>query len=143
MTDGTLGGGCLCGAVRFEIDLPTRFCAHCHCSMCRGAHGAAFVTWVGVPNEQFRLVEGAEHLRRHASSAAAHRSFCRECGSTLLFDGERWPGETHVARAAISGEIDRAPQAHVYWDDRAPWLTLYDELPKLGGPTGVEPLSPG
>ena len=92
--------------------------------------------------DRLREVEGAERLRRHASSGAARRSFCGQCGNMLLFEGDRWPGETHVARAAIAGEIDRAPQAHVYWDDRARWLTLRDELPKLGGPTGVEPLSP-
>lgn len=141
MALGTVSGGCACGAIHFEIDLPTRFCAHCHCSMCRRAHGAAFVTWVGVPNAQFRLLGGTEKLRRHASSSTARRSFCGECGSMLLIEGERWPGETHVARAAISGEIDRVPQAHVFWSDRVTWAALHDELPKLGGQTGVEPIS--
>ena len=38
-------GGCLCGAVRFSLELPSKWCAHCHCSMCRRAHGAGYVTW--------------------------------------------------------------------------------------------------
>ena len=37
-------GGCLCGDVRFTVDWPSKWIAHCHCSMCRRAHGAAYVT---------------------------------------------------------------------------------------------------
>jgi hypothetical protein len=133
-------GGCLCGAVRFEITPPTKWCAHCHCSMCRRAHGAAWVTWVGVPAGQFRLTAGESALVRYASSAAAHRGFCSSCGSTLLFESARWADEVHVALANVEGDIDRTPQAHVYFDDRAPWAEVHDELPRRGGPTGTAPL---
>ena len=132
-------GACLCGAVRFEVTFPTKWVAHCHCSMCRRAHGAAFVTWLGVVREQFRILEG-EQLGRYQSSPGATRSFCKRCGSPLFFESERWAGEVHIARAAIAGEVDRAPQAHVFYSDRADWLALHDDLPKRGGVTGTEPL---
>ena len=32
-------GGCLCGAVRYEVDRPLRDVVLCHCAMCRKAHG--------------------------------------------------------------------------------------------------------
>ena len=38
-------GKCLCGAVRFRMRFPSKWVAHCHCTMCRRAHGAAFVTF--------------------------------------------------------------------------------------------------
>jgi hypothetical protein len=41
-----VGGACLCGAVKIETTLPSLWSAHCHCSSCRRAHGAAFVTYV-------------------------------------------------------------------------------------------------
>jgi hypothetical protein len=129
-------GACLCGAVRFEIEFPTKWCAHCHCSMCRRAHGAAFVTFVGVARER-----GEENVQRYASSRDAIRSFCRVCGSTLFFEGVRWKDEVHVVRAAIEGTIDRDPQAHCYFDDRARWVTIADDLPRLGGPNGNEPIT--
>lgn len=135
----TVTGGCLCGAVAFEITMPLKFVAHCHCTLCRRAHMAAFVTWVGVKAERFRLTAGAERLGRFSSSPGTTRSFCQTCGSPLLFESERWPGEVHVARAAIPGALTRKPAMHVYWDDRAPWLDLHDALPKLGGETGMEP----
>ena len=40
------------------------------------------------------------------------------------------------------GPIDRPPQLHVYFDDRAGWLDLDDDLPRLGGETGLEPIKP-
>ncbi len=133
-------GGCLCGAVRFELQLPTKWVAHCHCSMCQRAHGAGFVTWASVPATQLRIVEGDDHLARYRSSDAAVRSFCKTCGSSLFFESTHWPGEIHVARANIPGELDRAPQAHAFFSDKAAWVTVDDDLPKRGGVTGIEPL---
>lgn len=133
-------GGCLCGAVRFRIAFPTKWCAHCHCSMCRRAHGAAFVTFVGVPSGQFAIERGADDLVRFDSSAGAWRRFCRVCGSTLTFEGERWPDEVHVVVANLDGPLDREPAAHCYWDVRVAWVHIDDALAKLGGPSGTEPL---
>ncbi len=134
-------GSCLCGGVRFEITFPTRFCAHCHCGMCRRAHGAAFVTWVGVTGHQFRVSQGADLLKVYRSSESAQRTFCQRCGTTLLFEGDRWPNEVHVARACIEGDIDREPSAITYWDDRAHWYDASANVKKLGGKSGVEPIS--
>jgi len=138
---GTVRGSCLCGAVRFEAALPSRFCAHCHCSNCRRAHGAAFVTWVGFANEQLRIVAGADVAVAYRTDTDATRTFCGRCGSTLFYQGPRWPGETHVARANIEDEIDRLPAAHVYIDHRASWWEPGDDLPRYGGSSGTEPKS--
>jgi hypothetical protein len=40
----------------------------------------------------------------------------------------------------MEGPIDRDPQVHVYFDDRAPWIAVDEKLPRLGGQSGVEPL---
>lgn len=40
----------------------------------------------------------------------------------------------------VTGKIDREPQLHVYFDDRADWVQVTDDLPRLGGKTGLEPL---
>ena len=133
-------GGCMCGAVQLEIELPPKWCAHCHCGMCRHAHSSAFVTWVGVERDKFRLTAGEDSLVRYASSAAAQRSFCRTCGTTLLFEGDRWPNEVHIARACFGDDVDLVPTAHAYFDDRAPWLNLGEDLARYGGKSGTEPL---
>lgn len=124
----TVQGGCLCGAVRFEIELPSKWCAHCHCTMCRRAHGAGFITWVGMEKTQFRIIAGEDELSWYRSSPPASRGFCRQCGSTLFFQSTRWPTEMHVVLANIDAAIDRAPAGHVYYDSHADWITVNDGL---------------
>jgi len=139
----TVTGGCLCGRVRFEIGLPTLFCAHCHCSMCRKAHGAGFVTWIGVPYARFRITSGEDLLRRYDSSAHGWRRFCGECGSSLLCESSTHPEHLDIALGSVDGEIDRAPSLHVFVDDRASFVGIDDGLPRRGGKTGFEPQGSG
>ena len=126
------GGREVFTVVGFELDLPTKWVAHCHCPMCRRAHGAGYVTWASVPTSQFRITKGAEQLGRYASSAEATRSFCRTCGSPMLFESNAWAGEVHIALACVQGEVDRAPQAHAFFSSKAPWTVVEDGLPRKG-----------
>ena len=124
-------GGCRCGQVAFEFDLPSRFCAHCHCEECRRSHGAALVTWVGTWRESFRILRGEESLGKYTSERQATRSFCSRCGSMLFFESPRWAGEVHVARAQIAGPIDREPGAHVFYGEHVSWMTFEDGVTKV------------
>ena len=138
MASAIVTGSCFCGAVEFEITLPTLFCGHCHCSMCRRPHGASFVTWTGVPPERFRITEGEQDVAHFQSSKKGRRGFCRKCGSQMFCQTE--PEVIDVALASLHGEIDRSPEAHYYYDSRADWTEVNDDLPKLGGESGMEPL---
>ena len=119
-------GSCLCGTVKFAITLPTKWCAHCHCSMCRRAHGAGFVTWVGVRSEHFEITSGESQLHRYRSSNEAVRSFCSSCGSTLLFESQKWPGEVHIVLANFDTPIDRQPETDAYAADRVSWIPAWE-----------------
>jgi hypothetical protein len=48
----------------------------------------------------------------------------------MFFESERWPNETHVARALFSDPLDREPSAHVFYESHVPWLNVGDGLPK-------------
>jgi hypothetical protein len=135
-----VSGGCLCGAIRFTVTLPTLFCGHCHCGMCRRNHGAAYVTWFAVLRPQLSLDSGADRLTRYQSSSHGSRSFCSRCGSSLFCVSSRHPDVIDVPLANMDGPIDRLPESHIYFDDRVSWVTLADELPRLGGPSGLEPV---
>ena len=124
-------GHCLCGSVRFSVRQPTIFCAHCHCRFCRMAHGAAFVTWVGVPEQQFTLAAGTELLSWYQSSIQSRRGFCSKCGSTMFYTSNVSPGEIHIARPYIDGDIGHDPEAHVFFDQRVHWITVSDSLPRI------------
>ena len=133
------GGGCLCGAVRFEVEGPLERVAHCHCSICRRAHGAGFVTWVVLPRERFRLTSGQQLLVRYASSKHGSRSFCGRCGASLFCDLDDHPDVIDIALGGLDAGHAARPGAHTFWDDRADWVEIGDKLPRLGGKSGVEP----
>ena len=140
MSEARVPGSCFCGAVRFSAQLPTLFCGHCHCSMCRRSHGAGYVTWFAVPRAQFVLESGEAELARFRSSDHGARSFCRRCGSSLFCESTRHPDQIDIVLANMHGPIDRPPQCHIYFDDRVDWVAVNDGLPRLGGPTGLEPI---
>jgi hypothetical protein len=133
MASTPVSGSCFCGAVRFEVELPTLWCAHCHCSMCRRSHGAAFVTWFGVLRSQLRMVAGEKKLARHKSSDHGVRSFCKTCGSSLFCELDEHKDQIDVVLANMAGEIDRGPQLHVFFGDRVDWVELGDALPRAKG----------
>ena len=134
-------GACLCGAVRFTAKLPSSFCGHCHCSMCRRNHGAGFVTWFAVAKEQLVIDAGKHELVEFASSEHGTRSFCKRCGSSLFCVTGTTPDHVDIPLASMEGPIDRAPQLHIHFDDRAAWVEVNDGLPRLGGETGLEPIA--
>jgi hypothetical protein len=69
-------------------------------------------------------------LRWYASSPGAERGFCSRCGSTLFFRSTRWAGELHIVLANFVDPVDRAPQAHVFFDTHVDWVAIHDDLPK-------------
>ena len=92
-------GGCLCGAVRFELAGRLRDVVLCHCAMCRKTHGHV-AAYTAVPKGAFRFVE-TRGLRWYRSSAAARRGFCGECGGSLVWEPEQ---KDYIAVAA--GTLD-------------------------------------
>ncbi len=125
-------GQCLCGDIRFTAQLPSKWVAHCHCTMCQRGNGAAFVTWVGLDETRCVIDDPGDRLRWFQSSAQGQRGFCSRCGSAAFFRSSRWPGELHVTLANFTDPIDRAPQAHVFWDTHVDWVRLDegDGLPR-------------
>jgi hypothetical protein len=107
--------------------------------MCRRNHGAGFVTWFAVPAKQLTIQSGSELIARYESSEQGSRSFCRNCGSSLFCASSRYPDRIDIALGSMNDAIDRDPQLHAYFDSHVPWAPVSDQLPRLGGETGLEP----
>jgi hypothetical protein len=93
-----------------------------------------------VPPAQLVVESGSDQLVRYESSVHGSRSFCRRCGSSLFCESTHDPDRVDIALGAMHEPIDREPQLHTYFDSRASWITVGDDLPRLGGKTGLEPL---
>ncbi len=125
-----LEGKCFCGKVSFAITPPTKWCGHCHCSMCQRIHGSGVVTWVGCEVDSVEITDTENQLKWYQSSEKAERGSCATCGSQMFFRSANWPGELHITRANIVSELDREPTGHSNYESHANWLVLGDELPR-------------
>lgn len=71
-------GGCHCGAVRFQVQLPEAFeVEDCNCSICAKSGNIHVI----VPSSRFKLLQGADTLTRYTfNTGNAQHFFCSVCG---------------------------------------------------------------
>jgi hypothetical protein len=124
-------GSCLCGAIRYRIVVEPERAHNCYCGRCRKVHGAAFASNLFVDRESFKWVQGEELLRsfRPPETERFLHVFCTNCGSSMP--------ALHPARETVvvpMGSLDCdpgiAPQAHIFVDSKASWVTIRDDLPQ-------------
>jgi hypothetical protein len=126
-----LTGSCLCGAVRYEICGPVRPVIYCHCSQCRKSSGH-FVAASACEPKALKLVDETG-LRWYASSPAAERGFCADCGANLF-----WRTQNRATVSIMAGTIDPPTGlqaiAHIFVDDASDYHVPGDGLPQYPGP---------
>lgn len=83
MTLETLGGSCLCSAVRFEVTGPFPLLYQCHCSLCRKQGGSVSNTGLIVAADKFRWVAGEAEIGKWQRPTGFRSHFCETCGSTV------------------------------------------------------------
>ncbi len=121
-------GGCLCGAVRYEVAAPLQGAEYCHCRMCQKANGAPVVTWTWVPLENFSYSKGEPVA--YQSSLKGIRSFCGTCGSQLTFRAAEAPTEMVISLATLDNPEIIKPAYHIWTSSQLSWLEIVDDLPR-------------
>ncbi len=113
--------------------------AHCHCSMCRKFHGAAFATFGQAKVEDFCWLSGQDLLSNYTAPNNTTRQFCSLCGSSLTFSPSLDDHQfVEFALGSLDEDISLRPDAHIYVGSKANWVELEDELPKYAEGRGSE-----
>jgi hypothetical protein len=120
-------GGCLCGAVRYQVRGPLRSVVMCHCSQCRRQTGHVMAA-TAAQRSHFELLRQDE-LRWYAASEQARRGFCGRCGSTLFWEGV---GRDYVSIAA--GTLDDSSglqiACHIHVADKGGYYHIEPGVPQ-------------
>ena len=121
-------GRCLCGEVRYELASDSKFACHCHCASCQRWSGAGFVTWATFPVDAFSVTSGTLH--EYCSSPGVSREHCAACGTSITYRHNDRAGDIDLAAASLDDDAIVAPKAHIWLEDKAPWIEINDKLPK-------------
>jgi len=119
----TVAGSCLCGAVRFEIDLPLARFVHCYCSRCRKATGTGRASNAVIAPQQLRWLSGETLVTRFDLPEARSFAtcFCRACGSPLPHATRSGP-EGLVPAGVLDGALPHAPTTCAHRSSCAHWI---------------------
>ena len=127
-------GRCLCGAVRYEVDADISFASHCHCSMCRKAHGAAFGSYGGVAARNFRITQGEDAVRSFSSSPGVARRFCSHCGPPITWTSDQHPEHVAFTLGTLDTPLPVPPgMRHIHVASKGSWYEICDSLPRFEG----------
>ena len=121
-------GGCLCGAVRYEINGSLPKVVYCHCEQCRKTSGH-YVAATAVDIDDLNMTEDAG-LTWYESSKTAKRGFCKICGSSIFWAPAhgKYMG---VMAGPIAAPTGLSSREHIYTSDASDYYEITDGLPQF------------
>lgn len=125
-----LQGGCVCGAVRYELASDPFDCGWCHCRTCQLTSGAPAMVFASVPAGDLVWTRGADKVKSFRSSSFGHRSYCGDCGTPFLMKVDHQPETVDFSVATLDDPGVVTPGFHIFWSSRVPWFEPKDDLPR-------------
>jgi hypothetical protein len=128
MADLPLTGGCLCGAVRYELTAPPLSAGYCHCTRCQRRTGTAASAQARVAPGSIRITEGAELVKAYVPQPEGFpKAFGSNCCGAL-WSGDLESGEIASVRlGTLDPGHDIRPSFRTFVDYAAGWEPIPDD----------------
>jgi hypothetical protein len=130
-----LTGGCICGAVRYEIMQAPLAVYACHCTQCQRMTGSICSIGLVVPDVSFRATGKEARLVFGGvaeSGRVKQRRICPDCGTWLFGDPRAGTWRSDAVRVIRGGTLDDTswlrPTIHFWTRSAQPWVTLPDSV---------------
>jgi hypothetical protein len=124
------GAGCLCKAVRIEIEAEPMAARMCWCRLCQYLGGGTGTANVCFPVDKVRTRGEVTWHESTADSGTIRRGFCPACGTPLFSIAVSRQHLTFIRACALDDPNLMAPQA-IIWTSQAPdWACLDPHLPR-------------
>ena len=123
-----LEGGCLCGAIAFEVVQDFKAFYHCHCSQCQTLTGSAFASNLFTHPDNIDWLKGEsfiikyEHPEREFS-----KSFCKVCGSSVPFINKR-KSSLIIPAGSLSLDVGVPLEANIFVTEKVCRLTSEEKV---------------
>ena len=123
-------GGCLCGAIRYEVHGRLPPVGMCRCSRCRRASGSRSNAIVNVRAERFVWLSGEDNMGEFRTPSGWGAFFCKTCGCPTP---HRLSGGERVLVPAGTLDDDPGPRVagHIFVGSKASWDVIGDDAPQF------------
>jgi hypothetical protein len=122
---GRLTGGCQCGAVRYEIDLPYARAYACHCRDCQRLTASAFSVSMPVDRSALHLTGTLASFDKPTDSGETTTSwFCPTCGTRIFHASTRSPERATLKLGTLDDTSGVRPASHIWVSRKQPWVIL-------------------
>ena len=130
-------GGCLCGAVRYELTVEPAMMAVCHCTHCQRQSGSAFsCSLVVKPADYTQQGETKVFQDKGDSGKGVYRHFCGHCGSAILSTIDIMPDTLMIKMGTLDDFSGISPVIEVYADHAVSWISPIAMTRRFGQAAG-------
>lgn len=130
-----VGGGCQCGAVRYQLLAPPLGVYACHCADCRRFSGTTHTLSMPIRKETLRHLAGAlSFFDKTAGSGRVVRMVaCANCGNKLWNEPLSAP-ELIILKPGTLDDMSWAePVGHIWTASRVSWVEIDAGQPGFAG----------
>ena len=127
MSELPLTGGCLCGAVRFEVTEPLVSSGYCHCTRCQRRTGTAASPGARIAPGSLRVLAGEEQIKAYEPDQGFAKVFCSACGSALWSRSQEDPEVFSIRLGAFDDDPGIRPTYRQFVAYAAPWEPIPDD----------------
>jgi hypothetical protein len=129
-------GGCMCGAVTYEVSGEPIFVGHCACENCQKATGGGHSSIAAFPEASLNAHgQLTSHTAKGDSGQATTYQFCPKCGSRLFIRPAVIPNAVLITLGTMETAANLMPSMLIYgkrrraWDHVDPALPIFPEMP--------------
>ena len=116
---------CRCGQLKAACEGEPVRISVCHCLACQRRTGSAFAAQARFPTDRITVTGASRSWTRVADSgASATYRFCPECGSTVAYELDKFPGVIAVPLGAFADPAFPPPRFSVWEERKHRWVDI-------------------
>lgn len=123
-------GGCLCGAIRYEVSSPVGKLIACHCTDCQRASGTGASINALLPSSALRFTKGRPKVFSKPSDSGnvLNRHFCADCGSPVYSQRANAPEFLVLKVGGLDRHEGLQVAMNIWTRSRRPWTPMDETL---------------
>jgi hypothetical protein len=127
-------GGCLCGAVRYQLKARPMAVNACHCDACKKLTGATNLLMLVGAREAFAHEGEVERYRRRADSGREVDVVrCADCGVRMWHEPLSAPALVFIAAGTLDNPHWVVPASHIWVEKASAGAFFQDDAIKIEG----------